>query len=62
MNTSVSLICPFNSIMKNLSMPFVEQLRGDGYRISHRIRAEGYGIYYECVIFDPDDNRIEIVA
>jgi lactoylglutathione lyase len=38
-----------------------EQLRGDGYRIASHPRRSGYG-YYECVIFDPDGNRIEIVA
>ncbi|HEX2953388.1 MAG TPA: VOC family protein [Bacillota bacterium] len=36
-----------------------ERLRSDGYRIIRESRTTGDG-YYESVILDPDDNRIEI--
>lgn len=38
-----------------------ERLREDGYEIlgEHRITGDGY---YECVVADPDGDRIEITA
>ena len=35
------------------------QLKTDGYKIMDVPRYTGYG-YYESVVLDPDDNRIEI--
>ena len=37
----------------------VDRLRADGYRILDGPRTTGDG-YYECVILDPDGNRVEI--
>ncbi|MCE7996648.1 MAG: glyoxalase [Roseivirga sp.] len=37
-----------------------ERLRGDGYTVVGEPRTTGDG-YYESVILDPDENRLEIV-
>ncbi len=36
-----------------------ERLRGDGYRVIGEPRTTGDG-YYESVVLDPDENRVEI--
>lgn len=38
-----------------------EQLRSDGYRVVGEPRTTGDG-YYESVVLDPDNNRIEITV
>jgi lactoylglutathione lyase len=38
-----------------------ERLRADGYEIVGEPRWTGDG-YYESVVFDPEQNRIEIIA
>lgn len=39
----------------------IERFRADGYTIAGETRLSGDG-YYEGVVLDPDDNRVEIVA
>ena len=46
---------------RNLVDHLTNQLRNDGYTIFSEPRVTGDG-YYESCVFDPDGNRIEIVA
>lgn len=38
-----------------------ERLRADGYEVADGPRRTGDG-YYECVVLDPEGNRVEITA
>lgn len=50
----------FEMVSKEEVDELTERLRGDGYRVIGEPRTTGDG-YYESVILDPDENRIEII-
>jgi lactoylglutathione lyase len=46
---------------KNEVDHLTESIRSDGYKVLSEPRTTGDG-YYESVVFDPDGNRVEIMA